>query len=286
MTVLIYATAVHQTECGHALAKGLARHGIEAELTRPMHYHPSDLAVIWGHRQHPIIANQKARGLPYLVMERGYFGDRFKHYSLGFNGLNGRANFFNADSPADRWTKHGFDLPPWKSGGECAIVMGQVVGDAALAHVDYQRWQREACVAAEAYKLPIYFRRHPHPKARTDGKMLRVPFSKLSLKEDLERAAVVITLNSNSAVDAVLAGVPAVTADVGAMARDVTGHKIGELFTPDRLQWARNLAYTQWLLSEIESGEAWEHLRKGFETLVPKRGPEVVVRPVQASSPA
>lgn len=263
LRVRIYATAKHQTECGFALQVGLARHGIDATLARPMQYEPTDLAVVWGHRQHQIMAGQREVGARYLVMERGYFGDRFKFYSLGYDGLNGRADFCNASMPGDRWHKHGADLPVWKTGGQFVLVMGQVLGDAALAHVNYRAWQEKAVVDAAKYGLPVYFRRHPHPRARADGTHLRVPISKATLEEDLARAAVVITLNSNSGVDAALAGVPVVTGDIGAMARDVSAHKVGDLARPCRRQWTHNLAYAQWLLDEIRSGEAWDHIGVG-----------------------
>lgn len=264
LSVRIYATAKHQTECGLAVRAGLARHGIAAELARPHEYSPTDLAVVWGHRQHGIMRGQKAAGARYLVMERGYFGDRFAFYSLGYDGLNGRADFCNAGAPGDRWQRYGWDLPAWKESGQIVLVMGQVLGDAALAHVNYREWQEKAVIAAKKYELPVYFRRHPHPRARADGTQLRVPLSKSTLEEDLARAAVVVTLNSNSGVDAVLAGVPAITYDVGAMAWKVTAHKIGEIARPCRRQWVHELAYAQWLLHEIESGEAWAHIGRGM----------------------
>jgi hypothetical protein len=40
------------------------------------------------------------------------------------------------------------------------------------------------------------------------------------------------------------------------MAWDVTAHKLGEIAKPDREQWAHDLAWKQWALTEIESGAA------------------------------
>jgi hypothetical protein len=223
--------------------------------------------VIWGHRQRRIIDGQRAHGARYLVMERAYFNDRFEWYSLGYDGLNGRADFCNDGMPGDRWKAHGPGLKPWRDPGtgSVVVVMGQVPGDAALAHVNYRRWQERAVIDARKYGLPIVFRQHPHRAARTDGTHLRVALSKVSLEEDLARAAVVVTLNSNSGVDAVLAGVPTVTSDPGAMARKVTAHTIGEISRPPREQWAADLAYAQWKLDEIASGEAWAHIGRGMQ---------------------
>jgi hypothetical protein len=46
------------------------------------------------------------------------------------------------------------------------------------------------------------------------------------------------------------------------MAWDVTSHHVSQaLVTPDRNEWFRRMAWTQWTLQEITSGEAWEVVR-------------------------
>jgi len=81
------------------------------------------------------------------------------------------------------------------------------------------------------------------------------------IEKDLEAARYAVTFNSNSGVDAALAGVPVVAMDEGSMAWQVAGHRIGEIVFPDREKWAHDLAFAQWDVEEITSGEAWEHLR-------------------------
>jgi hypothetical protein len=68
-----------------------------------------------------------------------------------------------------------------------------------------------------------------------------------------------VTLNSSVAVDAILAGVPTVTMDVGAMTWDVTSHHPAEVTKPPRLPWLHWLAWTQWSHDEIREGK-WAHL--------------------------
>ena len=99
----------------------------------------------------------------------------------------------------------------------------------------------------------------PHPRYPQQF----VKFNRLngSLSEALGLAKMVVTYNSNSGVDAVLAGVPTVTYDEGAMAWDVTSHNVGYLVTPERNEWCYRMAYTQWSPEEISNGEAWEHLK-------------------------
>jgi hypothetical protein len=48
------------------------------------------------------------------------------------------------------------------------------------------------------------------------------------------------------------------------MAWPMASHNLREpVRTPDRSQWAYNLAYRQWTLEEIASGEFWETVRRG-----------------------
>ena len=99
----------------------------------------------------------------------------------------------------------------------------------------------------------------PHPVAVQRGQHHNVPravTSEQSLADDLAGAAVVVTFNSNTGVDAVLAGKPTVTMDAGAMAWPVTDHVLGQHGEYDRESWAYRMAWKQWRDEEISSGDA------------------------------
>lgn len=247
-----------------AFAQGLAVHGIAAEQSAPPRYRPCDLSITWGHKMDHVLNGQRGNNLPYLILEHGYFGDRNTNISCGFNGLNRDAEFHNACSPPDRWEKHGAGrMKPWRTDGEFVLVCGQVVGDRSLIRCpDYPAWIAKACEAAKVYGLPVYFR--PHPKFA--GFQAPVPIrTGVPLDQELERAAAAVCWNSNSAVEAVLAGVPTVVCDPGSMAWPVCAHGLGApLIRPDRQQWVHDLAYAQWTLDELASGAAWAHLRQHF----------------------
>lgn len=243
-----------QTHAG-ALADGARALGIQVTRARPRELVKSRMVATWGWRNGK---PYRDRGADVLVMERGYLGDRFAWTSLGWNGLNGRGRFpINADP--SRFRLHFGDLlKPWKKSGEYVLLVGQVPNDASLDGQDLSGWYRTtARDAARLYGLPVAFRRHP--KALERGIRQEVPGTRLiesDLADALAGAKVVITFNSNVGVDAVLSGVPAVAVDKGSMAWEVTAHRVGELAYPDREDWLARLAWCQWSIDEIRSGEA------------------------------
>ena len=260
MKAVIVFRLGHQKPWCLAMRAGLRRHGIEAAITEDRYADRGDFVVCWGWRNGDRLQNLRP-GRPVLVMERGYVGDRFRWTSLGWDGLNGRARFFNESATADRWQALFADrMRPWKSGGEYAVVMGQVPGDMAVRGVDMDGFYADAVRRLRTwFDGPILFR--PHPQDRTGGR-LPTELAAGELDTVLANAACVVTWNSNSGVDAVLAGVPTVAADRGAMAWDVTRHDAdGMPPTPDRAEWAARLAHCQWSAEEIERGEFWEQLK-------------------------
>lgn len=246
---------------------GLRLHGIEPEQREAGDIRASDLAVIWSHRDTALFSAQKSGGGHYLVMERGYVGgidQRRQWTSLGFDGLNGRARFPRAVDN-DRWNRNfGSVMKPWKREGDYAVVMGQVRGDASLRNVDIGAWYEEAVSAIKAkWDIPVLFRPHPNdywiPPA-LEGQIDKVGFGLLG--PTLDRATIVATFNSNSGVDAVLAGVPTITKDIGSMAWPVSSQDYVKRLAPPRTAWAAQLAYCQWTDEEMATGLAWEHLER------------------------
>ena len=66
--------------------------------------------------------------------------------------------------------------------------------------------------AFEHYDRVIF---RPHPLDKNKHPVGGAEYSTRTLEEDLNDAAVVITYNSNTAVDAVMNGVPAISMDKG-----------------------------------------------------------------------
>lgn len=267
-----FSPAKHHRQALQAFRRGLKAHGVTPIESDCMNGVPDcDLAVFWGHSPQFIIERQQATGRDYLVMERGYIGDRMQWTSLGFNGLNGRAQFYADDSPGDRWGKYFGDewLKPWKRDGKYILLCGQVPGDASVRHIGIHVWARymAECLRGEHPAFPIRYRPHPIEVQRRRAVEIKgAEFSTRPLEEDLGDAMMAVTFNSNVGVDALIAGVPALAYDKGSMVYRLASHEAAQpLQYPDRRQWARDMAYCQWSWSEIESGEAWEHLRQRYQ---------------------
>lgn len=252
---------------------------VEKELRPVQDHSPSDIAVVFGVRKKAVpysnyrgdvIDRQKANGKRTIVLETGYINrgdEENNHYAVGFDGLNGRADFNNYDSPSDRWEKLGVKLKPWKQGSKI-VVCGQIPWDAAVDHTDHVKWLRETILSIhERTEREIVFR--PHPKFRNPELISAVDVAKVCehsfrpILEDLQDAWAVVTFNSNSGVEAAIEGIPVFVDDAGSMAFPVANRNllyIDNPKKPEREQWAHNLAYTQWTLDEMRSGEAWNHL--------------------------
>jgi len=221
----------------------------------------SDVHLFWGLRKRfgkQALANKKR----CLIIERAFLGDRFKWHSLGYNSINGYADFCNNDVSEDRWLTHWADsMQDWRDGGDYALVVGQVQGDAALRGQDVYKWANQAVQDAKRKYGRVIFR--PHPLDKFPRKVEGAEYHTGDLQEVLSNAAVVITYNSNTGVDAVMAGIPAISYDKGSMVWDISSHSIKEdLIRPDRSDWGRKIAYAQWLPSELKDGTAWRHVRR------------------------
>ena len=127
----------------------------------------------------------------------------------------------------------------------------------------FAAWIHDAAAAAQrAYGRKVYFRPHPHPAA--NGFKPTLPLIGGTLESALDRAYAALIYNSNSGVDAVLAGVPLICGDRGSMAYPMACRVGDPLVRPDRFQWLNDLAFAQWTDEEIGNGEAWNHLQQRY----------------------
>lgn len=233
----------HQKQAISAFADGLKRHGISQS-----EHDDADFVVTWGQS----FATEK----PRLSLEAGYINgnsgnykqDRLRFISAGWNGMHGRADAWPKNCPDDRWASLGISLDPWKESGQRILVCDQYPTD-SQAPPD-RMWQDIRRQVGEIFS-DVVFRTHP----------LAGNVGPLGLA--LDSCAVCITWSSSAAIEAVIRGVPTIAFDSGSMAWAVTSHSLSDpLFRGERTQWASDLAYRQYTLSEIADGTLWEYMRR------------------------
>jgi hypothetical protein len=155
-------------------------------------------------------------------------------------------------------------LKPY-SRGEKVILCGQVPWDASVDMHDHKAWLVETASQLKVItKRPIVFR--PHPLAIQALPPIKgIEYSTKPLSEDLKDAHCVITFNSNSGVEAAIDGKAVFAFDEGSMIWDICNKSLYDIDNPaypERKQWARDLAYTQWTMGEMKEGKAWRHLTR------------------------
>lgn len=233
-----------------------------------------DLFVHWSVRGNA--QKMLKRGDNVIILENAYLNNiqtKIKVWvSAGWNGLNGRADFCNKDMPNDRWKKHFNDgrLLDY-SDGDYILIPLQIKGDMSIAGRGYN-YQTIVNEIRKFSDLPIKIKQHPTADdgwPRILGKNVSYIDRFMPITEAVKGAKVVVTINSNVGVDALLAGKAVVALDEGSMVYDIAAHDFTNLHIPkwpDRTQWCNNIAYAQWHPDELRSGEAWNHLKQKLFT--------------------
>ena len=260
--------AEHQQSHGDAIKSGLAAHGIESVFMPVNTVIPgADIHAVWGApTKHPAIcAWINKEGGRMLIFERGHVGDRMNWTSVGWDGLGNRGRYARVEDGGERWRKHWVHLwEPWTTRHGTAVVLGQCAGDASLYGLKegIESWATQQCQTLKQAGYQVRYRAHPNMKRR--GALFcpatAQPSPNERLTDDLRWASLAVTYNSTSGVEAVLAGVPTVTMDEGAMAWAVSGHTIFDRIQPERDAWTQWISWTQYTLEEIRNGFFWTYL--------------------------
>jgi len=254
-----------------ALAEGIRRCGDEAEIhvmsfkadepVVPGCY--GDVAVGYGIRHEHIV---RRCGVRFLVMEMGFL-DRNEHYYIGFDGLNGAGEFRTIGGRGRKWQDKLKDYKV-KHIGEIrrVLVMGQIPSDSnlyAMRKEAYLEWLRRTVGYCKSRGWETRFRKHPrHTPINNELDGLWDGTSK-SLEEDLAWAQMCVGYNSNSLVDAAIAGCAVVPASRMSLTWPIRS-SLNTIATPWltlRKSWLDHVASAQWTVEEMKSGEAWSHLR-------------------------
>lgn len=234
--------------------------GFQANKLSTEQYKPG-LSIVYGvlRGTGTIMKHSVASKQPYIYCDHSFFASKRSNVSYGMlNGyfrciINGR--YLNKvqpmDLPSDRSAKLNLRVHDWQTHGSKIIIcpLSQYTGN--YIGVNPTDWLNSTIA-----NLKRLTDRPIEIKPKTSS----VPFRTV-----LKDAYCVVTMDSNSAVDAVVAGVPVITSQKNAaFAMSSTFGELDNLRRPDRTAWLNLLSYQQFNHSEIVSGEAKETLNEIF----------------------
>ena len=230
-------------------------------------------------------------GKPFVVHETSLLGREKVTYMfdepwfrIGVNGFLADTGLFNnAHAESNRWMmiqkERNIEVKPWEAKGSFVLVVLQLPGDASLRGASIEKWALDMCKLIRASTdFPIVIRR-PQLDVSFDPIALEACASLVNVeiqngtRENLysmiDQCLFACTYTSGMGIDLILRGKPVVVGDSGSFVfsvrTDLPKALEGKYNTPDRLPLLSELAYCQWHLREIESGEVWNHLHKLIE---------------------
>lgn len=235
-----------------AFSRGISKPGQCVDYrTLPEQLHPTGIAMFPSPASFDVVLRARRQSVPWYYADHGYF-DRLRHYRITRSGFQFQGR--QRGSAGHYFSQFGRPIKSWTLAGAHVLIALNGPKHMAL-HSQPSNEEWVATVSAE-------LRRWTSREIRVREKPLRgtcVP-----IDEDLAECWAVVTYSSNSAVDALIAGVPVFVLAPVAAAYRMGLHDLSRIETPiypeGRHSFLTALAQNQWTLPEIKRGKAWEGL--------------------------
>lgn len=295
-----------------AMAEGIQKHGDVIEIRRTGDYgsdrkfegpgFDTDVAMMFGvkGKSREILKTHRMLNLGVVFMDKGWTrgggeGGHTEYTRCCVNASHPNGYFQLVKHPSDRFDRLGIDFKPRQASANGHVLV-------ALNSQKYANFHGLGDAHDYAVKLISKVRKQTarhivyRPKPSWDGGK-PIPGSSFSSRhcligDALRGCHVLITHGATAAMDAIIAGVPAIA--IGhSIASPVCGREVETIEDPfwpsdkAKMQWAYDMAYTQWTNTELRSGVAWEHLKA--EILRQRDAPVVdpeTVEDVSSTGPA
>lgn len=208
-------------------------------------------------------------GKPWLYLDNQYFGSKagrmyrvtwsaLQHTGIGEpNHKRLRLCFGGREPPLKNWKRDGKHI---------LITLQSELYFQLLMPYSRKEWLNQVVKTIRLHTdRPIVVREKPHPSrpyAQT------VPF-----KTHLHGCYAVVTLNSATAIEAMMLGIPAFVTDPNCAIIPVANKSLADIEHPsffDRMHWLAVLANNQWSPAELRSGHALQTLARRPEIPTPK----------------
>lgn len=226
-----------------------------------------DAVAIYGLRAQgrDALLHYQARGIPVIVIDHGYMNrvHTYEDFGHGYFQVGvGRLGWTPPAAPADRFESLGIEIQrraprPIRR----VLIMGQVPHDASHRKTPLQLTECYESLAEEALRMgarSVAYRAHPSPQSAPVQP--RIPHDgPQPLASAIAQADLVVSLNSNAGIDAIIAGCPACTllpSHYDALAYRWPVRLAAATPPPADLITAHlhKLAYAQWTQAEMAEG--------------------------------
>ena len=233
----------------------------DAEMVRRKHFDSVEEDCLFRNMEgnEELLLTKMDNNLPFWFIDTGYTnflnGKKKTWHRLTRNHLHHYKNF---EAPVDRLSMFEFFPQQWRKSGEKILVIEPGSFSARTFKVDVAKWKQDVEREIRQYSdKPIVFREKYHKKIRT------------SLYNHLcdEDYHCVININSNSAVEAIWAGIPAITLATH-ITNPVSGSSISQINNlpkPHLANWLCMLSYSQFTYEELTNGVATRIIKRYYE---------------------
>ncbi len=231
----------------------------------------ADIAAWYGYEKNMpgVMEDYLKAGKKVVFVDLGYWGRARKsrlwgYHKVAVNGRHPGDYLMRKNLPDKRFQRFGLQVYPWRKNGEHILLAG--MSGRAAESIGYrpEEWERWAIGEIRKHSgRKIVYRPKPTWVGATRLKGT-IYDSSTSPLVSLKNCHAVVTHHSNVAIDGLIEGVPAFCFDGAAKPMSLQDlSKIEEPIEPDnREQWLANLAWCQWDINEMKSGQMWRHMRR------------------------
>lgn len=275
LAVTVYLQPGHprsKAVCSAMLA-GIQKSGDKVTLRSALQYRmpEGDVAVFYGlaGKLAQVFADYPRAGRKAVYVDLGFWGrkdgGRFAGFhKLAVNDRHPTAYFQARRHDASRAQVFGLKPSPWRRKGDHILLAGMGPKGARAEGFQALGWERQALAELRRHTdRPVIYRPKPNwinPPPLPGAIM--APKDQ-SLEDAIAGCHAVVTHHSNAAVEAITMGVPAFVVEGVALPMARTDLKLIETpaYPDGRGQWLSDLAWTQWSVAEMATGQAWAHLK-------------------------
>jgi len=256
-----------------AVKEGLAKlgHGIVEVHESEYRGVEADVAVhygLWGNLRR--IQQEYAAAAKSVLIDLGYWGrveggKLAGYHRIAVNARHATGYFQRFRHSPDRFRRFGIEPRPFRRDGGHVLLCGMSGKAAWVYGLEPQQWERAAIARLRAHTARA-IRYRPKDSWKDASQLEGAAFhqERVDIGAHLAGAWAVVTHHGNTALDALIAGVPAFCEEglASALAKPAL-EEIESPFYPDegardRLLW--DAAWTQWRPCEMADGSAFRYL--------------------------